>query len=64
MKRLDLMKHLKENHCELFREGAKHSVIKNILNNKVSSIPRHSEVENHLARKICRDLGVIEITKK
>ena len=25
-----------------------------------SAIPRHTEINNHLARKICRDLGVAE----
>jgi mRNA interferase HicA len=26
--------------------------------NKRSAVPRHSEIDDHLARKICRNLGV------
>ena len=32
----------------------------NAILNWRSGVPRHSEVNNHLARKICRDLGVPE----
>jgi hypothetical protein len=58
------MKYLEASHCILYREGAKHSIVRNILNNKVSSIPRHLEIDNYLARKICRDLDISEIKKK
>jgi hypothetical protein len=27
---------------------------------KRSALPRHIEINNHLARKICRDLGIPE----
>jgi len=26
--------------------------------NKTSTVPRHAEIDNFLAKKICRDLGV------
>jgi mRNA interferase HicA len=29
--------------------------------NKRSAVPRHSEIDDHLARKICRDLGISKI---
>lgn len=64
MRRRGLTKYLENNSCELYREGARHSVFRNILNNKVSAVPRHSEINDYLARKICKDLDVPEIEKK
>jgi mRNA interferase HicA len=61
MKRKDLIKHLKKFDCELLREGGKHSVFVNRKTAKVSTIPRHREIFEHLARKICRDLEIPEI---
>jgi len=58
MKRQTLIKHLKKHGCELFREGAKHSVYWNPDNRKTTAVPRHSEILNNLARKICEDLGI------
>lgn len=64
MKRKDLIKHLIKNNCIFIREGAKHSVFFNPLTKRVSTIPRHNEIDNFLAKKICRDLGIEEIKKK
>jgi len=58
MKRKDLIKHLLKNGCVFIREGARHSVFFNSLLKKSSTVPRHSEINNFLAKKICRDLGV------
>jgi len=58
MKRQDLLKHLFKNKCVFIREGAKHSVFFNPLMKKSSTMPRHNEIDDFLARKICRDLGV------
>ncbi len=60
MKRRDLLSHLAHFGCELLREGARHSWWHNPSSGKRSAIPRHNEVDNHLSRKICRDLGVVE----
>ncbi|OGN19102.1 MAG: addiction module toxin, HicA family [Candidatus Yanofskybacteria bacterium RIFCSPHIGHO2_12_FULL_45_19b] len=60
MKRLDLIGHLQKLKCVLLREGAKHSVFFNPLLKLTSTIPRHQEINDWLARKICRDLGVAE----
>jgi predicted RNA binding protein YcfA (HicA-like mRNA interferase family) len=60
MKRRDLIRHLETHGCVLLREGARHSVYVNRLSGKVSTIPRHREVNDFLARKICRDLEVRE----
>jgi len=58
MKRNKLLKHLRNQDCELLREGAKHSWWHNPALNKRSAIPRHSEIIDILANKICKDLGV------
>lgn len=58
MKRRDLTRHLEANGCELLREGGRHTVYVNRRTRKVSTLPRHREINEHLARKICRDLEV------
>ena len=58
MKRRDLIRHLESHGCELLREGGSHSWWHNPSQNKRSAVPRHREVNDHLARKICNDLGV------
>jgi len=58
MKRKDLIKHLFKNGCIFIREGARHSVFFNPLLKKTSTIPRHTEINNLLAKKICQDLGI------
>ena len=63
MKRKDLIRHLIKNGCVFIREGAKHSVFFNPLLKKTSTVPRHNEIDNFLAKKICRDLG-IELPKR
>ncbi|MFQ5434759.1 MAG: type II toxin-antitoxin system HicA family toxin [Anaerolineae bacterium] len=58
MNRRALLKHLKKYGCELFREGSKHSVYWNPESGKTSTVPRHREVKDRLAEKICKDLGI------
>lgn len=58
MKRRDLFRHLQEHGCELLRGGARHSWWHNPALNKRSAVPRHNEIDDDLARKICKDLGV------
>ncbi|MDO8683930.1 MAG: type II toxin-antitoxin system HicA family toxin [Armatimonadota bacterium] len=60
MKRRELIAHLQQHGCILLREGAKHSVYHNPASHRSSSVPRHSEINDFLARKICRDLGIPE----
>jgi mRNA interferase HicA len=61
MKRLDLIRHLVESGCALLREGGRHSVYVNRNTRKASTVPRHREINDYLARKICRDLEIPEI---
>ncbi len=58
MKRKELIRYLIEKGCALLREGQKHSVYLNKIKNKVSTVPRHSEINDFLAHKICRDLEI------
>jgi mRNA interferase HicA len=58
MKRNELLRHLRAQGCELLREGARHSWWHNPALNKRSAVPRHSEVNDILAVKICKDLGI------
>ena len=60
MKRRDLIRHLEEHGCVLLREGGSHAVYVNRPARKVSTVPRHREINELLARKICRDLEVQE----
>lgn len=61
MKRTKLMKYLLKNNCEIYREGRKHTVIRNIVNNRTSTVPRHKELKDLLCIKICNDLGISKI---
>jgi mRNA interferase HicA len=61
MKREELIRHLSDGGCEFLREGARHSWWWNPKLNKRSSVPRHTEIGNFLARKICKDLGISRI---
>ena len=58
MKRSELIRFLTAQGCELLREGGRHSWWHNLELNKRSAIPRHAEIKDILANKICKDLGV------
>jgi predicted RNA binding protein YcfA (HicA-like mRNA interferase family) len=60
MKRRELIRHLGEHGCQLLREGGRHTVFVNPRSKKVSTVPRHTEINSILARKICRDLEIPE----
>jgi predicted RNA binding protein YcfA (HicA-like mRNA interferase family) len=58
MKRKILLRILKQGGCILLREGKKHSVYYNPRKSKTSTVPRHNEINDFLAKKICHDLGI------
>jgi len=58
MKRKELLRHLRSQGCEFIRERARHSWWYNPSLNKRSAVPRHNEIVDVLASKICKDLGV------
>ena len=61
MKRSSLLAHLRRHGCYLKREGRAHSLWTNPATGAVEAVPRHTEVANGLARKICRALGIPEV---
>jgi predicted RNA binding protein YcfA (HicA-like mRNA interferase family) len=61
MKRVDLVRHVESFGCYLLRDRGKHSVYVNPANGQVTAVPRHREINDFLARKICRDLGIPEV---
>ncbi len=61
MKRLDLIRHLEKQGCELLREGGSHTLYVNRATQPSSAVPRHQEINDFLARKICRDLQILEL---
>jgi len=60
LKRADLVRHLEALGCRILREGGRHTVYVNSETGRASTVPRHREINDFLARKICRDLGVPE----
>ncbi|MFL6501173.1 MAG: type II toxin-antitoxin system HicA family toxin [Candidatus Udaeobacter sp.] len=53
-----MLRHLQQHGCSLLREGGRHSWWINPLKKRRSAIPRHTEIDEYLARKICKDLDV------
>lgn len=61
MKKSAFLRYLRSQGCHLLREGGKHSWWVNPDLNRRSAIPRHNEIKDILAKKICKDLGVAPI---
>ncbi len=60
MKRTALLRHLRKHGCHLKREGRAHSLWFNPTTAALEAVPRHREIPETLARKICRVLSVPE----
>lgn len=58
MKRRDLIRYLEAHGCTFLREGGNHTVYVNPEKRKVSTVPRHREINEDLVRRICRDLEI------
>jgi len=58
MKRGDLLRYLERCGCKLEREGSRHSIYWNPATRMKTSVPRHMEIDNRLAQKICKQLGI------
>jgi mRNA interferase HicA len=61
MKTGALLRHLRFHGCVLKREGRSHSLWTNPRTGQLEAVPRHTEIPDVLARKICRGLSVPEI---
>ena len=53
-----MLAHLRDNGCDLLREGRRHSIWFNPATSQQTSVPRHTEINEYMAKKICRDLGI------
>ncbi len=59
MNRKQLLRHLERHGCVFLSEGAKHTRYINLADtSRKVTIPRHKEISELLAMKICRQLGV------
>ncbi|MFH1743783.1 MAG: type II toxin-antitoxin system HicA family toxin [bacterium] len=56
MKRSLLIRHLRRHGAILLREGSRHSIFQH--GPFKTQVPRHREIVDELARKICRDLDI------
>ncbi|NTW37944.1 MAG: type II toxin-antitoxin system HicA family toxin [Syntrophobacteraceae bacterium] len=63
MKRNALLRHLRRYGCYLKREGAEHSLWSNPQTGQIEAVPRHTEIPDKLAKKICKGLSVPEINR-
>lgn len=59
MKRTELIRHLSAHGCKLLREGGRHSIYWNPVNRLTSAVPRHAEILDPVANRICKDLGIL-----
>ena len=57
MKRRDLIRTLEKMGCVLIRHGAKHDWYHNPKTKISQPVPRHREINDHLARRIIKMLG-------
>ncbi|MHB8378262.1 MAG: type II toxin-antitoxin system HicA family toxin [Dehalococcoidia bacterium] len=58
MKREALLRHLRAHGCYLKREGRSHSIWANPNTGQSETIPRHNEIPDRLAKKVCHGLSV------
>ena len=58
MKRGKFLQHLRKYNCMVKREGKKHTLVVNISNGIMETVPRHREIDNILVKKICRRLKI------
>lgn len=57
MKRLDLVRKIEELGCEFIRHGGKHDWYRNPKTGVSQAVPRHKEINEHLAKQIVKMLG-------
>ena len=58
MNRRKFIRHLNSYHCFLLRHGGAHDVYQNPMNNCISSVPRHNELNRNTCKAICKQLGI------
>ncbi|MBM3710123.1 MAG: type II toxin-antitoxin system HicA family toxin [Actinobacteria bacterium] len=60
MKRSELLKQIKKEGCVFLRPGSRHDIYINPKTGQKQPIPRHSEIDNDLAKHIKKYLGIIK----
>ena len=58
MKRRDLLQHLRQYGCRFVREGKEHSIWENPATRCRTSVPRHREIPDYTAERICKQLNI------
>ena len=58
MKRKEFVRKLNKEGCVLLRTGANHDIYLNPVNGKKQPVPRHTELDNALAKHIRKQLGL------
>jgi mRNA interferase HicA len=58
MKHVDFVRHLTQHGCVLHRQGARHEIYLNPANGNRTAVPRHREIKETTARRICDQLGI------
>src|ERR1700674_3892063 len=58
MKLEGLLRHLRRHGCVLRREGKEHALWENPRTGHAEAVPRHAEIANLLAKRICRKLSI------
>ena len=56
VKRTELIKHIKKYDAVFIREGGRHTIYQR--GEYKTQVPRHNEIVDELARKICKDLKI------
>lgn len=64
MKRRELLRHMEANGCHCARDTGPHSIWKNASTGEIQPVPRHTEIDSFLARRICRRLSIPEPPSK
>jgi mRNA interferase HicA len=57
MKRKDLIKKISANGCVMVRHGDRHDLYKNPQTGKQQLVPRHTEIDEILAKHILKELA-------
>lgn len=57
MKRVDLIRELERRGCVFLRHGGRHDWYQNPRTKMCQPVPRHREINEHLARSIIRKLS-------
>jgi mRNA interferase HicA len=58
MKRKEFIQQLLREVCKHHRHGTRHDIYINLANGRKQPVPRHTEIENELAKHIRKQLGV------